>query len=255
MVWRDADLAAAARALEECFYGSSQICMVPKYAVVHPDVADEFLALLLERVRAIRPGYPEDPEVLLSPVLKVDKFFDYLAEAKGDGGQVLLGGARVDVEGEVSATGAFFQPTVIRVDGLKRAARLACVREETFFPMLSVVVAEPGADDDELFAETVAFLNDNQYGLRNSLWTGDDAVARRFVDEVSNGGQLKINDSHIGFTSYLSTHGGNGRTGGPFGELNYVGLRTTHLQGVSWGDGDPRPLDPRVLPADETARS
>ena len=25
----------------------------------------------------------EDPEVLLSPVLKVDRFFDYLAEAKG----------------------------------------------------------------------------------------------------------------------------------------------------------------------------
>jgi hypothetical protein len=38
-------------------------------------------------------------------------------------------------------------------------------------------------------------------------------------------------------------------TGGPFGELNYAGLRTTHLQGVVWGDGDPRPLDPRVLAA------
>jgi hypothetical protein len=64
---------------------------------------------------------------------------------------------------------------------------------------------------------------------------------------VVNGGLLKINDSHIGFTSYLATHGGTGLTGGPFGELNYAGLRTTHLQGICWGDGDPRPLEPEVL--------
>ena len=67
-----------------------------------------------------------------------------------------------------------------------------------------------------------------------------------YVRHVRNSGLLKINDSHIGFVSYLSTHGGTGKTGGPSGELNYVGLRTTHLQGVCWGDGDPRPLDPRV---------
>ena len=78
VVWHDADLEAAARALEECFYGSSQICMVPKYAIVHPAVADSFIELFLERVAALRPGYPEDPDVLLSPVLKTDRFFDFL---------------------------------------------------------------------------------------------------------------------------------------------------------------------------------
>ncbi|MDQ2838432.1 MAG: aldehyde dehydrogenase family protein [Actinomycetota bacterium] len=254
VVWRDADLAAAARALEESFYGSSQICMVPKYAIVHPDVADSFLELFLERVARLRPGYPEDPEVLLSPVLKVDRFFDFLAEARGSGGEVLCGGERVDVDGVPSTTGAFFQPTVIRVDGFKPASGLSCVREETFFPMLSIVVPEP-APDGQLLEETIEFLNDNEYGLRNSVWTGDNAIAHQFADGVMNGGLLKINDSHIGFISYLSTHGGTGRTGGPYGELNYVGLRTTHMQGISWGDGDPRPLDPRVVSVGEPAGS
>jgi acyl-CoA reductase-like NAD-dependent aldehyde dehydrogenase len=245
VVWRDADLDAAARALEECFYGSSQICMVPKYAIVHPDVADSFLRLFLERVALLRPGYPEDPEILLSPVLKIDRFFDFLAEAREAGGEVLCGGERVDVEGNPSATGMFCQPTVIRVDGLERAASLSCVRAETFFPMLPVVV--PGhAPDGQLIENMIEFLNGNEYGLRNSVWTGDEQVARQFADEVMNGGLLKINDSHIGFTPYLSTHGGTGRTGGPYGELNYVGLRTSHLQGISWGDGEPRPLSPRV---------
>jgi acyl-CoA reductase-like NAD-dependent aldehyde dehydrogenase len=249
VVWKDADLEAAARALEESFYGSSQICMVPKYAIVHPDVADRFTDLFLQRVERIHPGYPEDPEILLSPVIKVDRFFDFLAEAKGAGGKLLIGGERVDVEGEISTTGEFFQPTVVRIEGLDVARRLSCVREETFFPLLPIVVPEAKHDDAELLQEVIDFLNENKYGLRNSLWSRNEAVAQRFVEDVMNGGQLKINDSHIGFISYVATHGGTGLTGGPFGELNYAGLRTTHLQGVVWGDGDPRPLDPRVLTA------
>jgi hypothetical protein len=32
---------------------------------------------------------------------------------------------------------------------------------------------------------------------------------------------------------YLSTHGGIKKTGGPFGEMNYIWQKTTHLQGIS----------------------
>jgi hypothetical protein len=71
----------------------------------------------------------------------------------------------------------------------------------------------------------------------------DSRVAAAFSQAVRNGGLLKINDSHIGFVSYLATHGGTGRTGGPYGELNYVGLRTTHMQGIVWGTGAVEPLD------------
>lgn len=245
VVWKDADLDAAAKALEECFYGSSQICMVPKFCIVHPEVADSFIERLVERVRKIRPGYPEDPEVLLSPVLKIDRFFDYMGEAVGAGGQVLCGGGRVDVDGMSDAEGMFCEPTVMRIEGLETAGRLSAVREETFFPLLPVVVPERAADEP-LLDQILGYLNANKYGLRNSVWTRDEALARRIAQRISNGGLLKINDSHIGFTAPLSTHGGTGLTGGPYGELNYVGIRTSHLQGIAWGDGDPRPLDPRV---------
>jgi acyl-CoA reductase-like NAD-dependent aldehyde dehydrogenase len=230
VIWRDADLDAAAAAMCECFYGSSQICMVPKYAIVHPEVADELLERVLERVETIRPGYPEDPEVVLSPVLKADRFFDYLAEAREDGAQILSGGQRVDVNGDPSSMGLFIDPTVIRVDGLEEARRLSCVREETFFPMLPVVVPE---GEHDLLDRVIAFVNANDYGLRNSLWAADEEVVERFVDEVHNAGLLKVNDSHIGFSPVLATHGGTGRTGGPYGELHYPILRTSHLQGAA----------------------
>jgi len=231
VIWRDADLEAAAAAMCECFYGSSQICMVPKYAIVHPEVADELLDLVLQRAHSVQPGFPEDPDVVLSPVLKADRFFDYLAEARENGAQVLCGGHRVDVAGVPSAMGLFIEPTVIRVDGLEDSRRLSCVREETFFPMLPVVI--PDGAGEGLLDRVIAFVNANPYGLRNSLWSADDLVVERFVAEVHNAGLLKVNDSHIGFAPVLATHGGTGLTGGPYGELHYPMLRTSHLQGAS----------------------
>jgi acyl-CoA reductase-like NAD-dependent aldehyde dehydrogenase len=238
LVWQDADLDAAATALTECFLGSSQICMVPKYAIVHPAIAETFIDAFLDRVAEIRPGYPDDDGCILSPVLKVDRFFDYLAEAREAGCEILCGGRRVDVEGEPSVTGAFVEPTGVRVDGLRDARRLSCVREETFFPMIPIVVPDP-SEEPGLLDAAIQFLNENDYGLRNSVWARDELVLGEFARRIVNGGLLKLNDSHVSFTSYLATHGGTGRTGGPFGGANYVPLRTSRPQGICWGTGQP----------------
>ncbi|GHI09778.1 aldehyde dehydrogenase [Streptomyces cellostaticus] len=232
VVWNDADPDGAVEALLECFYGSGQICMVPKCAIIHPDIAEQLLDRLTARCRALRPGYPDDPEVLLSPVLKSDRFHEVLADARQHGCRVLCGGERLDVTGRPSLTGTFLEPTVVRVDGLRDARRVRAVREETFFPLLAVVVPDE-RDEGELLDTVIEFINENDYGLRNSLWSADDKVIDAFTREVVGAGLLKVNDSHIGFVPYLGTHGGTGRTGGPFGELNYPILRTSHLQGVA----------------------
>lgn len=249
VVWKDADLDLAAEALTESFFGSGQICMVPKYAVAHPDIADRLLDRLASLAAKIRPGYPEDPDVLLSPVLRTDEYFAHLSEATAAGASVLTGGHRVEVDGTVSETGPFLAPTVLRVEGLAGARDLAAVRDETFFPLLPVVV--PAADDGSLLDEVITFLNDNRYGLRNSLWTADPEVVDAVATKVHNGGLLKVNDSHIGFVPCLSTHGGTGLTGGPFGELNYPLLRTSHLQGISIAEG----VQPRTAVFESAASS
>lgn len=236
VVWRDACLEEAAEALMECFYGSGQICMVPKYSIVHPAVAGEFERLLLDRVADVRPGYPEDAATVLSPVLKADRFLELLHEATGRGARLLAGGRRVDIRGEPAFDGFFFEPTVVRVDGLEAADTLGCVREETFFPLLPLVIPKEAADDVLLEAVT-DFMNRNPFGLRNSVWANDPAVLEAFAERVHNGGQIKFNESHIGFSPYVATHGGTGLTGGAFGELNYVALRTSHLQALCFGNG------------------
>jgi acyl-CoA reductase-like NAD-dependent aldehyde dehydrogenase len=242
VVWKDADLDYAAEALTEGFYGSGQLCMIPNQAVVHPAVADDLIARLAAKVAEIRPGYPDREGVLLTPVLRNDKFHACLADAVDKGATVICGGHGMDIDGNRTSSGMFLEPTVVRVDGLRRARELDAVRCETFFPLLPVIVPEPG-DDDTLLEEFVRFMRSNEYGLRNSVWARDRAVIDRFLGGVNGGGLLKFNDSHIGFVPRLPTHGGTGLTGGVFGEANYPILRTSHLQGVSIAPAGVRPRD------------
>ncbi|MFJ7059428.1 aldehyde dehydrogenase family protein [Streptomyces griseobrunneus] len=235
-VWKDADVELAAEALTESFYGSGQLCMIPNQVVVHPDAADGLLDALVRRVREIRPGRPQDPDVLLTPVLRNEKFFSCLEQALDKGAELVHGGHAMQLDGTRDPHGIFLEPTVLVVRGLAHARELDAVRHETFFPLLPVIVAEP-ADDTTLLDRFVAFVESNEYGLRNSLWASDEQVVEYFTDRITGGGLLKVNDSHIGFLPCLPTHGGTGRTGGVFGEANYPILRTSHIQGVSFSTG------------------
>ncbi|WP_037972230.1 aldehyde dehydrogenase family protein [Streptomyces sp. NRRL WC-3742] len=232
VVWRDADLPQAARAAAERYHASGQLCLSPKFTLVHPAVAQEFTELLLRQVAALRIGPPGDPEVLLSPVVKRAQCLDVMADAVEQGAQLLCGGTLVDVDDVANPRGPFVRPVLLRVHGLTQARRMRAVREETFFPLMCVVVPEPAPDED-LLEKLIAFVNDNRYGLRNSLWARDPRVIERFADEVVNGGLLRVNDSHIGPLPVLPLIGGTGLTGGVFGEGNLAYLRTTRLQGIS----------------------
>ncbi|WP_280272618.1 aldehyde dehydrogenase family protein [Nocardia wallacei] len=237
LVWSDAEIDLAVTALSECFYGSTQICMVPKYAIVHRAVAETVLDRLIQVVRRIRPGYPEDEGSLLSPVMKSVEFDAMLAAATEAGAQVLCGGDRIEIDGTPSETGYFIDPTLLRIDGLKLAETLDVVREETFFPLLPLVVVDADTDADGtqegLFEACIDFMNANRYGLRNSAWIQDPDLIEVFCRRLNNGGFLKINDSHISQAPGLPTHGGTGLTGGPFGEAHFPILRTSRLQAIS----------------------
>ncbi|WP_370010919.1 aldehyde dehydrogenase family protein [Nocardia cyriacigeorgica] len=232
VVWHDADLDHASEALLESFFGSGQLCMIPNRVFVHPSVAEELIGLVAKKAQAMRPGYPDTEGVLLSPVLRHDRFHRYLSDALEHGAQLVTGGEGMHLDGSPGSSGYFLQPTVIRIDGLDRAAEVTAVQHETFFPLLPIVVPEQDTDDNLLEA-FIEIVNSNRYGLRNSLWARSQSVIDTYLANVVNGGLLKVNDSHIAFSAPLPSHGGTGFTGGAFGEANYPALRTTHLQGVA----------------------
>lgn len=233
VVWHDADLDATVKTLTEFFMNSGQICNVPNQVIVHPEIADELIERLVTATRRIQPGYPDRADVVLTPVLGVDWFFGCLGEALAKGAKLVHGGRRLEVDGSPSDTGFFVEPSIVRIDGLRDARSLSVVRDETFFPLLPIIVPEAGTADDALLEEVLAFVNGNAYGLRNSFWSTGNSTIERVLEEVTNGGNLKINDSHTAFLPFLPNQGGPGLTGGAFGEASHPMLRTTHLQGVS----------------------
>lgn len=238
VVWKDANIRRAVDSLCDVFLGSSQICMVPKTALVHKSTYDDFLRGVVARLPSIKAGLPSDSETSLTPIYRLDEFFVFLKDAIDNGAILVRGGRRINYRNELDDNGGFVEPTILEVPSADVAAKLLCVREENFFPLIPVVkVSDTGSDavaaDENIFEQMVALINSDHYGLRFSLWADSDKYIRKFVSAVDNVGLFRINSRHVGFSSYLATHGGTKKSGGPFGEMNYIWQKTSHLQGVS----------------------
>jgi acyl-CoA reductase-like NAD-dependent aldehyde dehydrogenase len=239
-IWKDAVVHEAVRSLLDGFMGSTQICMVPKKAFIHEELYESFQSAFLSEIKTLRVGLPSDPNVSLSPVIKIPEFFEFLEDALAKGAELLCGGYRVDYMGQPDRHGQFLAPTVVRIKDLSKAYQMKCMREENFFPLIPLIRVtadyngtEKSNKDMAIFKKMVHIANNNEYGLRISAWVTSPFYASRFSEQIQNSGLLRINSRHVGFPPFLATHGGTGKSGGPFGELNYVWQKTTHLQGVS----------------------
>lgn len=237
IVWKDADIKLAAKSLVEAFLGSTQICMVPKKAFVHNEIYEKFEAEFLMEVKKIKCGLPSAKDVALTPVIKMVDFFDYLNDAMSKGANLISGGKKVNHEGLEDDKGVFLQPSVVRIDEWEKALTMKCVLEENFFPLIPLIRINSGgrgADRDSgIFNVMVEMVNRNRYGLRTSVWVNSNYYTAKFVKKLDRSGLLRINSRHTGFSPFLTTHGGPGLSGGPFGEANYIWHKTTHLQNVS----------------------
>jgi acyl-CoA reductase-like NAD-dependent aldehyde dehydrogenase len=236
VVWKDADLENAATSLVQGFLGSMQICMAARRAVVHPAVYDKFEAIVLSKVQTISAGLPNEEQTHLAAVGKIEEFYEFLLDALRHGAQLIYGGTRIDHTGSPNPRGMFLTPAVLRIEKISKAEAMKCTTEEGFFPLLTLIKVSwqslATESDETIFTKMLNFLEKNAYGLRTSIWTESAKYKRMFIENVHNSGLLRINVSHTGFSALVGTHGGPGRSGGPFGELNYLWEKTSHLQGV-----------------------
>lgn len=237
-IWKDANLDDSVGALSDAFLGSTQICMVPKAAIIHADIYEQFVDKFISKVRKMKIGLPSDPETCFSPVILVDSFFKFLDDAIARGARLAFGGRRIDYKGAEDKNGMYLEPTIILAEDYTKAFNMLCIEEENFFPLLPLVKVK-GSSDEEIFNIMMDFANSNEYGLRTSIWAKSNLYIRKFVRHIHNSGLLRINSKHISFSAYLSTHGGTGKSGGPYGEMNYVWQKTSHLQGISLMRGKP----------------
>lgn len=240
-IWKDSPLDSAVSALLDGFLGSTQICMVPKKALIHEDIYDEFKRKFITEVHKLKVGLPSEPDVYLSPVLKIPQFYKCLNDALEKGAKLLCGGQRVNHNCLPDKNGAYITPAVLEVEDIEKALTMNCFIEENFFPLIPIVKVKSDSNqiktkDETIFQKMVSVVNGHSYGLRLSVWVRSQKYIQEFYKYFQNSGLLRINSRHVGFSLGFGSHGGTRKSGGPFGEMNYIWQKTTHLQGISITD-------------------
>jgi acyl-CoA reductase-like NAD-dependent aldehyde dehydrogenase len=232
VVWKDADLDAAVRSASRAWMGSTQPCTVPKHVLVHPDVAEPFLARFVAEVPRHATTVIDDPVGgMLVPLAHPERYPAALAEIL-EIGELCCGGTMLALDGSPTASGPFAAPTVVRVPASALAGtRLRCFDEEISYPLIPVVCF--AGSDEQVASDMLELLDASPFGLRTSIWAADAQVLARFVAELDAVGLIVCNDDHTRSPRLASPWGGPRRSGGPRGESHYFWEQTTHLQAIA----------------------
>ncbi|MBS1888659.1 MAG: aldehyde dehydrogenase family protein [Actinobacteria bacterium] len=170
----DADLPRAATAIaRSAFAFSGQLCISAQRAIVHADVAAEFVGLLAERVGELRVGDPALEDTDVGPMIDdgaAARAEEAVARAVREGATLVAGGGR---------DGRLFQPTVLT--GVGPEMGIAC--EEAFAPVLAVMTYST-------LEEAVEIANATRYGLQAAVFTETIDVAFHLAARIVVGGVM-----------------------------------------------------------------
>ncbi|SFN11518.1 MULTISPECIES: aldehyde dehydrogenase family protein [unclassified Streptomyces] len=212
ILFEDADMEKAVGAVIKGFvYNTGQFCMGAPRLLVHSSLHDTVVGILTQAVPGVPVGDPFDPVTVVGPMAgerHLENVERYVELARKDGGQVVIGGERLELGG-----GYYYKPTVIT--GLDNDART--VQEEVFGPVLTV---QPFDTEDE----AVALANSTAYGLAAGLHTSDLARAHRVAARLQAGivwvNDWAMLDPSMPFGGVKQS--GYGRESGPEALLEYT---------------------------------
>jgi len=168
VVTPSADLDMAVRAIAFSAVGTAgQRCTTLRRLLVHESIADGLITRLQAAYKTLPIGDPREDGVLVGPL--VDKgagqaFEAALAQAVEQGGEIVVGGDRVERDG-----GVYVRPAIVRMP-----AQTAVVEHETFAPILYVLTWSD-------FDEAVAMQNAVPQGLSSCVFTDSVREAEQFL--------------------------------------------------------------------------
>lgn len=176
---------------EKCIEGlamfalnQGEVCTCPSRALVHEDIADEFLKLAVERVKQIKTGNPLDTSVQMGAQAsqeQLDKISGYLESGPTEGAEVLTGGNVAKLEGLEG--GYYVEPTIFKGNNSMRF-----FREEIFGPVLAVTTFKT-------LDEALDIANDTIYGLGAGVWSRNQNNAYRAARGIQ-AGRVWVNNYH-----------------------------------------------------------
>ena len=158
-------------------FNQGEVCTCPSRALIQESIYEKFMERCLARVAAIKLGSPLDTETMMgaqASQIQMDKIESYLKLGKEEGAEVLIGGERAHLGGDIEG-GYYIQPTLF-----KGHNKMRIFQEEIFGPVLAVTTFK-----DE--AEALAIANDTLYGLGAGVWSRNGNVAYRMGRAIQAG--------------------------------------------------------------------
>ena len=176
-----------------------EVCTCPSRALVQESIAEKFLDAVVERTSRIVTGNPLDTDVMMGAQAsndQLEKITSYLDIGRQEGAEVLIGGARAEMEGEL-AGGYYVQPTIFRGDNSMRI-----FQEEIFGPVVSMTTFTD-------FDDAMRIANDTLYGLGAGVWSRNGNTAYR-AGRAIQAGRVWVNNyhaypAHAAFGGYKSS--------------------------------------------------
>ena len=179
IIFADADFdKAVSTAALAAFTNQGQICLCGSRLFVQEDIYEKFKIALVEKTKKLKVGDPKDPTSNLGAVVSKDhmnKILSKIKQAKGLGGEILIGGGRVVLEGDLKG-GYYIEPTII--EGL--SFDCAINKEEIFGPVVSLISFKTEE-------EVVDMANSTKYGLSASIFTENISKGHRVAANIDSG--------------------------------------------------------------------
>ncbi|MBC2774296.1 aldehyde dehydrogenase family protein [Rhizobium sp. AQ_MP] len=154
-----------------------EVCTCPSRALVHEKIYDRFMEKAIKRVEAVIQGDPLAMSTMIGAQAsseQLEKILSYIDIGKQEGAEVLTGGYRNQLPGELSG-GYYVKPTVFRGHN-----KMRIFQEEIFGPVVSVTTFK-----DE--AEALEIANDTLYGLGAGVWSRDANTCYHFGRNIQAG--------------------------------------------------------------------
>jgi succinate-semialdehyde dehydrogenase/glutarate-semialdehyde dehydrogenase len=220
IVFDDADLDTAVTSALICkFRNSGQTCISANRMLVQDGIYDDFLAAFTDAAAklVVADGFTEGVQVgPLIDMPALEKVERHVANAREEGAELVLGGARIE--------GQFFQPSILT--GVTPEMQMSC--EETFGPVAGI--ARFTSEE-----EAIAIANATPYGLSAYYFSTDLGRVWR-VGEALEYGIVGVNTGLI--STEVAPFGGVkesgiGREGSSYGVDDWVELKYWAMGGIA----------------------
>ncbi|MCL6633616.1 MAG: aldehyde dehydrogenase family protein [Alicyclobacillus herbarius] len=167
-------------------FNQGEVCTCPSRALIQESIYDDFLDRAIKRTQAVKLGNPLDTETMVGAQASTDqleKILSYIDLGKQEGAQLLLGGERNYLPGDL-ADGYYVKPTIFAGHN-----KMRIFQEEIFGPVLSVTSFK---DMDH----ALEISNDTLYGLGAGVWTRNINTAYRMGRGIQ-AGRVWVNTYHM----------------------------------------------------------